>query len=64
MNFVGNPCFDIAKFLLVSFDAEIRREIMEDNVVERFYEMLVEEYAKQSEGKMKPNFTLEQVSIG
>jgi hypothetical protein len=60
---LGSPCFDIAKFLATSFDAEIRREIMEGDLVERFYGMLVDEYAKQSDGKMKPNFTVEQVKL-
>lgn len=56
----GNPLFDIAKYLTISFDGEVRREIMADNVVERFYGMLEEEYREQSGGQLKPNFILEQ----
>ncbi|KAI6177650.1 hypothetical protein M3Y97_00931000 [Aphelenchoides bicaudatus] len=57
----GNPFYDIVRFLAISIDAEIRREI-EVDVVERFYSMLVEEYNKQSGGKIKPKLTLEQAN--
>ena len=60
-SYLGSPFFDVARFLAFAFDAEIRREIQE-HVVEEFYKMLEEEYKLQSGGRMKPNFTLEQVS--
>ncbi|KAI6171005.1 hypothetical protein M3Y97_01095000 [Aphelenchoides bicaudatus] len=57
----GNPFYDIVRFLAISIDAEIRREI-EIDVVDRFYAMLIDEYDKQSGGKMKPKFSLEQAN--
>jgi hypothetical protein len=60
---LGSPCFDIAKFLVTSYDAEVRRELTEGDLVRRFYGMLVDEYAKQSDSKIKPNFTVEQVKL-
>ncbi|KAI6175798.1 hypothetical protein M3Y97_00728700 [Aphelenchoides bicaudatus] len=55
----GNPLFDFARFLITGADGEIRREIQPD-FAEKFYKMLVDEYEKQSNGRLKPNFTLEQ----
>jgi hypothetical protein len=60
-NIAGNPFFDICRFLVLAADAEIRREI-QSNLVKDFYKILEEEYKEQSNGRLKPNFTMEQVS--
>jgi hypothetical protein len=59
--FVGNPFFDFCRFLVISGDAEVRREIQE-HLVEDFYAMLKREYKEQSNGRVNLNFTLEQVT--
>lgn len=52
--------FDFVRFITMACDAEVRRQV-EPLAVDKFFDLLTEEYAKLGQSDFKPSYTREQV---
>lgn len=54
--------FDFSRFMTIACDADVRREV-QPQAANKFYDMLIEEYAKLGHSNYKPPYSREEVCL-